>query len=384
MPADIPSGGAPIDDDPLGWLHAAAEARAGAGLHRVLRPRASRRGELDLASNDYLGLSADPRVVEAAAAAARDWGAGSTGSRLVTGTTELHAELDRELAALVGAAAGLVFSSGYMANIGATTALSGADCLIVSDARNHASLVDGCRLSVSPVKVTKDLAAAERALAQRTLPRALVVIEAVNSADGDLLPLRDWHRLSRRFGALLLVDDAHGVGVRGGGRGSVAEAGLASEPDVVTTITLSKSLGAQGGAVLGAPAVIEHLIDTSRTFIFDTGLAPAPAGAALAAARIVAAEPRLAQAVLGRAADLAAASGVPVLDGAVIPVLIGDAQRAFDCASALRGLGVHVGCFRPPAVPAGTARLRVTARATLTDQDIDRYRAALTQVLACM
>ena len=383
MPADTAPGRVPFDDGPLGWLHAAAEARAAAGLHRVLRPRAPGRGELDLASNDYLGLSADPRVVGAAAAAARDWGAGSTGSRLVTGTTELHAELERELAALVGTAAGLVFSSGYMANVGAATALSGPDCLILSEARNHASLVDGCRLSASPVTVTKDLAAARRALAERTLPRALIVIEAINSADGDLSALRDWHWLARRFGALLLVDDAHGLGVRGGGRGSVAEAGLATEPDVVTTITLSKSLGAQGGAVLGASAVIEHLIDTARTFIFDTGLAPAPAGAALAAARIVAAEPRLARAALRRAADLAAASGVLVPDGTVIPVLVGDAQRAFDTASALRGLGVHVGCFRPPAVPAGTARLRVTARATLTDQDIDRYRAALTRVLAC-
>ncbi|HMH92076.1 MAG TPA: 8-amino-7-oxononanoate synthase [Streptosporangiaceae bacterium] len=384
MPADLAPARGPADDGPLGWLHVAAQARAAAGLHRVLRPRAGRRGELDLASNDYLGLSADPRVVAAAAAASRDWGAGSTGSRLVTGTTELHAELEGELAALVGTAAGLVFSSGYLANVGAVTALSGADCVVVSEARNHASLVDGCRLSASPVVVARHLAAAERALAGRTLPRALILIEAINSADGDLLPLRDWHRLARRFGALLLIDDAHGLGVRGAGRGSVAEAGLAGEPDVIVTVTLSKSLGAQGGAVLGAPAVIEHLIDTARTFIFDTGLAPAAAAAALAAARIVAAEPLLARAVLGRAADLAAASGVLALDGPVIPVLIGDARRAFDCASALRELGVHVGCFRPPAVPSGTARLRVTARATLTDQDIDRYSAALSQVLACV
>jgi 8-amino-7-oxononanoate synthase len=383
MPADIAPARGPLDDNPLGWLQAAAQARAAAGLHRVLRPRACRRGELDLASNDYLGLSADPRVVEAAAAASRDWGAGSTGSRLVTGTTELHARLEGELAALVGTAAGLVFSSGYLANVGAVTALSGADCLVVSEARNHASLVDGCRLSASPVVVARDLAAAQRALAGRTLPRALILIEAVNSADGDLLPLREWHRLARGSGALLLIDDAHGLGVRGAGRGSVAEAGLAGEPDVIVTVTLSKSLGAQGGAVLGAPAVIEHLIDTARTFIFDTGLAPAAAGAALAATRIVAAEPSLARAVLGRATDLAAASGVPAPGGPVIPVLIGDARRAFDCASALRERGVHVGCFRPPAVPSGTARLRVTARATLNDQDIDRYGAALTQVLAC-
>jgi 8-amino-7-oxononanoate synthase len=338
---------------------------------------------LDLASNDYLGLSVDLRVVEASASASREWGTGSTGSRLVTGTTELHAELERALGALVGAPSALVFSSGYLANIGAVTALGGTDCHIVSDVGNHASLIDGCRLSGSPVSVTTDTATAERALAERIEPRALVIVESINSVDGDLAPLRDWHRIARQFGAALLVDDAHGVGVRGNGRGAVAEAGLVGEPDVVTTITLSKALGAQGGAVLGDPAVIAHLIDTARAFIFDTGLAPAPAAAALAAVRIIGAEPQLPRAALNRAADLAAASGVPVPDGAVTPVLIGDAHRALDCATALRERGVHVGCFRPPSVPAGTARLRVTARATLSDADIRRYHAALTEVRSC-
>jgi len=381
MPSETGSTGRVEALDPWGWLREAADARKAAGLHREIRPRTADSTVLDLASNDYLGLSSDPRVADAAVTATVRWGAGSTGSRLVTGSTALHAELEQELAALVGAPAGLVFSSGYAANMGVVTALGGDDCLIVSAARNHASLVDGCRLSRSPVIVTPDLAGAEVALARRGTPRALVVVEAINSADGDLLPLRDWFALCRRFGAVLLIDDAHGLGVRGSGRGSVFEAALSGEPDVVTTITLSKALGAQGGAVLGHQVIIDHLINTARTFIFDTALAPAAAAAAMTAARIIAAQPELATSVLARAADLARAWGVPGGDGAIVSVVIGDAAQAWSSAHRLRELGVHVGCFRPPTVPAGTARLRVVARATLTGADIDHYQAAVTQVL---
>lgn len=361
--------------DPLTWLGIAAAERAAAGLHRSLLPRQRCSDELDLASNDYLGLARDGRVLAAAGAALTEWGAGSTGSRLVTGSTELHAELERALAGLVGAPAALVFSSGYLANLGAVTALAGPDCLIVSDAGNHASLVDACRLSRSPVVVVPhgDLDAAERALAGRSEPRALVLLDAINSADGDLLPLADWQQLAARFAALLVVDDAHGLGVRGAGRGAVAEAGIATEPNVITTVTLSKSLGSQGGAVLGAPAVIDQLIDRARSFIFDTGLNPAAAGAALAAVRIIGAAPEAAATVLARSRQLAAICGVPPTDAAVVPVIIGDARQAFDSSVALRRLGVRVGCFRPPSVPAGTARLRLTARANLSDADLERF-----------
>jgi 8-amino-7-oxononanoate synthase len=365
--------------DPLGWLADAAQARAEAGVHRQLRQRQAAEKLLDLASNDYLGLTRDPRVVEAGAAAIRRWGAGSTGSRLVTGTTELHIELELVLADLVGAASALVFSSGYLANLAAVTGLAGPDCLIVSDAGNHASLVDACRLAKSRVVVTPhgDQAAAERALTGRSEARAVIVLDAINSADGDLLPLAEWQVLARRHGAILVVDDAHGIGVRGNGRGAVHEAGIAAEPNVVTTITLSKSLGAQGGAVLGDAAIRDHLIDTGRSFIFDTGLNPAAAGAALQAAHIIAAEPELSKAVLTRAAELAAAAGVVATDSAVIPVIIGEAQQAYDRSIALRDKGIQVGCFRPPSVPVGTARLRVTSRATLTDADVERFRQAL-------
>lgn len=366
----------------LDWLADATAERIRAGLDRRLTPRPPASGLLDLASNDYLGLSTDPRVRAAAVDAVRVWGTGSTGSRLVTGSTELHHELERGLAGLVGAPRAVVFSSGYLANIGMITALAGPDCLVICDRANHASLIDGCRLARSRLRVIPhaDLARAETMLSTRAEERALLVIDAIGSADGDLLPLADWHRLARRHRALLLVDDAHGLGIRGGGRGAVAEAGIAHEPDVVTSVTLSKALAAQGGAVLGAPVVIDHLIATARPFIFDTGLNPAAAGAALAAVDIVVAQPQLAGRVLANAAELAEACRVPATGSAVIPVVVGAADRASGLAAAIRDRGIHVGCFRPPSVPAGSARLRITARANLTDTEINRLRAAMDEL----
>ena len=187
-----------------------------------------------------------------------------------------------------------MFSSGYTANLGAVVALSGPGSLLVSDALTHASLVDACRLSRARVVVTphRDVAAVEAALRARDEDRAVVVTDSVFSADGVLAPLRALHDVCRRHGALLIVDEAHGLGVRGdGGRGLLHEVGLAGAPDVVMTTTLSKALGSQGGVVLGPAAVRAHLIDAARPFIFDTGLAPAAVGAALAALRVLIAEP---------------------------------------------------------------------------------------------
>jgi 8-amino-7-oxononanoate synthase len=370
------------DDDLADWLTAQARDRLEAGLHRTLRPRPASSTALDLASNDYLGLARDPRLAAAAIEAVREWGTGSTGSRLVTGSTQLHAALEFALASLVGAPSALVFSSGYLANLAAVTALSGPDCLLVSDAGNHASLVDACRLSRSRRLIIPhgDLGAIENALVSRVESRAVLVVDAIGSADGDLLPLVALQQLAARHGAVLIVDDAHGVGVRGAGRGAAAEAGIADAPNVVITMTLSKSLGSQGGAVLGSAAVIEHLIDTGRSFIFDTGLNPAAAGAALAAVGIVRAEPSLAASVLSRAAELAEICQVPPTESAVVPMLVGEAQLAYDRSIALLRKGILVGCFRPPSVPAGAARLRLTARASLTDADLDRFRLALREV----
>ncbi|WP_127784709.1 8-amino-7-oxononanoate synthase [Rhodococcus sp. X156] len=368
----------------LHWLAGHEQARRAAGVRRELRPREADNALLDLASNDYLGLSRDPRVVAGAEAALRTWGAGSTGSRLVTGSTRAHHDLEDDLAAFTGTEAGLVFSSGYTANLAAVTALSGPGTLVVSDAGSHASLVDACRLSRARVQVTahNDVEQVRAALATRTEERAIVVCDSVSSVDGDLAPLRELHAVCREHRAVLVVDEAHGIGVRGaGGRGLAAEQGVAGEPDVVLTMTLSKSLGSQGGAVLGAAPVVAHLIDNARTFIFDTGLNPAAVGAAAAALAVLRAEPERAARVMVRAGQLAAAAGVPVPTSAVVSVVLGEPAVAYAAAQRCRELGLHVGCFRPPSVPAGTSRLRLTARATLSEDDVDLVRSVLDQVL---
>jgi 8-amino-7-oxononanoate synthase len=304
---------------------------------------------------------------------------------LVTGNTGLHEELEAALAAFTGAESALVFSSGYTANIGAVVALTGPGALLVSDALTHASLVDACRLSRARVAVTPhlDIAAVEAALAGRAEERAVVVTESVFSTDGALAPLRDLHEVCRRTGALLLVDEAHGLGVRGaGGQGLLHEVGLAGAPDIVMTTTLSKSLGSQGGAVLGPAAVRAHLIDAARTFIFDTGLAPAAVGAALAALRVLVDQPQLAAAVLARAAELARICDVAEEPtSAVVSVILGDPEVAVAAAAACLERGVRVGCFRPPSVPAGTSRLRLTARAALTDDEMAVAARVLAEVL---
>ncbi|OBF03213.1 8-amino-7-oxononanoate synthase [Mycobacterium sp. ACS4054] len=376
---------APIETSPLAWLEAVEKQRREAGLRRSLRPRPAVATELDLASNDYLGLSQHPDVIEGGIAALRMWGAGATGSRLVTGDTELHQQFEAELAEYVGAASGLLFSSGYAANLGAVVGLSGRGSLLVSDALSHASLVDACRLSRARVAVTghRDVDAVEAALAGRDEERAVVITESVFSADGALAPLRELHEVCRRHRALLLVDEAHGLGVRGAGRGLLHELGLAGAPDVVMTTTLSKALGSQGGVVLGPAAVRAHLIDAARTFIFDTGLAPAAVGAARSALNVLRAEPWRPEAVLRHARVLADACGVPVApQSAVVSVILGDPEVALAAAIACLDAGVKVGCFRPPTVPAGTSRLRLTARASLDAAELDIARRVLADVLA--
>lgn len=370
---------------PLAWLADVEQQRRTDGLRRSLRVRPPVGAELDLASNDYLGLSQHPAVIDGGVAALRTWGAGSTGSRLVTGNTELHEGFERALAGFVGAESALVFSSGYTANLSAVVALSGPGSLLVSDALTHASLVDACRLSRARVLVAphRDVAAVEAALAARTEERAVVLTDSVFSADGDLAPLRALHDVCRRHGALLIVDEAHGLGVRGaGGRGLLYEVGLAGAPDIVMTTTMSKALGSQGGVVLGPIAVRDHLIDAARPFIFDTGLAPAAVGAAWAALDILIAEPWRAQAVLDHAAELASiCSGSQRPESAVVSVILGDPEVAFAAAVACLEQGVRVGCFRPPTVPAGTSRLRLTARASLSDDEMTLAREVLTDIL---
>jgi 8-amino-7-oxononanoate synthase len=389
---------------PLELLRQAASGREAAGVRRALVPRRpnldgpnlsgrARDGLLDLASNDYLGLCGDERLNAAAAEAARAWGTGSTGSRLVTGTTELHARLETALARFTGAAGALVFSSGYLANLTVVTALAAVlgapnDLLIVSDEGNHASLIDACRLSRARVTVTphRDPDAVRKVLANRDEAAAIVVSDAVFSVDGALTPVAELHAAARSGGALLVLDEAHAFGVTGpGGRGAAAAAGIAAEPDLIRTVTLSKALAGQGGAVLGAPEVIDTLVDTGRGFIFDTGLAPPCAGAALAALEVVATEPGLgvrARAAATRLAAIAADLNLRVSapDAAVLAVTVGESARAVRAMQTCAAYGVRVGCFRPPSVPRGQACLRLTGRASLTEDDFAAAARALAAV----
>jgi 8-amino-7-oxononanoate synthase len=417
-------------------LERLARTRAKAGLTRQLRPRAADDPIVDLAGNDYLGLARHPAVIEASAKALQGYGLGATGSRLVRGSTDEHAALEADLADWLGAEQALVFSSGYLANVGAVRALATPETLVISDARNHASLIDGCKMSGAEVVIAphgspsavaalldarakpdsprrpKDQASAagtaldsprrpkDQASAAGTAldsPRrpkdqasaagtAVVVTESVFSVDGDLVPLAELHAVTSARGAVLLVDDAHALGILGpAGAGAVVDAGLAGKPDVVVTVTLSKSLGGAGGVVAGPAALIRHLVDTSRTFIYDTALPPAVTAGVHAALRVArSAGDR--RAVLAERADQtvrrlqAAGFDVATPAAAVLSVLAPGPEAAVTWAADCLERGVAVGCFRPPSTPDGTSRLRLTLNAGVSEADFAR---ALDVIVEC-
>ena len=349
----------------LDWLADRADERDRRGLRREVRP--FKTGELvDLAGNDYLGLRRHPAVVAGAVAAAETYGGGAGASRLVTGTLEIHEELERALCLLTGAPSALVLSTGYHANLAVLTSLADPETLIVSDAHAHASLIDGARLSRGTVAVSRhnDLDHVRELLTTRIQPRAIVVVESVYSVLGDAAPLGPLADLAEELGAVLVVDDAHGLGVVGErGEGGAAQAGVIAREHVVVTVTLSKSLAAQGGAVLAHEAVRDHLVNTARPFIYDTGLAPAAAGAALGALDVLAGDVHLPAAARAHSARLAEACGVDAPAGAVLSVTMPGPAEALAAVAQAKQRGIHIGCFRPPSTPDGSSRLRLTAHA---------------------
>ncbi|MFL6062167.1 MAG: aminotransferase class I/II-fold pyridoxal phosphate-dependent enzyme [Marmoricola sp.] len=357
------------------WLAERAAAREEAGLTRRLFASDTAGPMLDLAGNDYLGLSRDPRVVAGATKAAEAYGAGAGASRLVTGTLSIHDQLEDALRSFTGFGSALALSTGYHANLAVVAALADADTLILSDAHVHASMIDACRLSRGTVHVVphNDTGAVEQALRERTQTRALVLVESIYSVLGDAAPLPDLAEVCARHEAVLVADEAHALGVAGpGGRGLIAAAGLTSTDHVIATLTLSKSLGSQGGAVLASPAVREHLVNTARPFIYDTGLAPAAAGAALAALDVIAEEPGRVARVNAVAGALAGATGVATPAGAVLAVPMSGPREAVAAVARAAEQGVRIGCFRPPSTPDGISRLRLTAHAHLTDAELER------------
>lgn len=349
-----------------------------------VRARLAQRELLSFCSNDYLGLAGDPRLAAAIVEGARRWGAGAGASHLVSGHYAVHDQLERALADFAGCERALSFSTGYMANLGIVPALVGRGDEVFGDRLNHASLVDGCLLSRAAFTRYPhlDLAALERALAASRARRKLIVSDTVFSMDGELAPLPALLELAERHDALLLVDDAHGLGVLGPeGRGALAHFTLASAR-LVYVGTLGKAAGLAGAFVAGDALVIDWLLQRTRTYIFTTAAPPALAHALLAALSLV----REAEAERARLRELIARlrvglSGLrwPLARSAtpIQPVLVGDNAQALALAQALLDSGIWVPAIRPPTVPAGTARLRVSLSAAHSPADVDRLVEAL-------
>ena len=375
---------------PSPWLERlqkAADRRRALGRDRAIQPPVG----LDVCSNDYLGLRRDPRLAEAAATAARDHGAGTGAARLLRGTTPLHEGLEAALAAWKDTGACLLFNTGFQANATLLPALLAPGDAVFSDALNHASLVDGCRMAKAGGATVEiyghlDLADLEARLGawRSCAPQgalALVATDAVFSMDGDAADLPGLLDLCRRFGALLLVDEAHTTGLLGAtGAGLAERQGVHGRVPLVMG-TLGKALGSFGAFVCCGTELREHLVNTARGFIFSTALPPPVVGAALMGVHLAQAEPWRRQTALAHAGRLREALGQPQAPSAIVPVPIGADAEAVRIARALQDRGFDVRAVRPPTVPEGSARLRLTTGAHLEDAQVEALLAALRAVL---
>ncbi len=380
--------------DPIQRLLQARAEREQAGLLRRLQTLERHEGVhvlvddrrlLNFSSNDYLGLAGHPALVTALKRAADAYGVGATAAHLVCGHVRVHAQLEESLAEWTGRERALLFSTGYMANLGLLATLLGRGDVCVQDKLNHACLLDGARLAGCTLRRYGhgDVAAAQRQLRSAPDAAAVLATDGVFSMDGDIAPLPALAELARDEGALLLVDDAHGLGVLGDdGAGCVAEAGLDQSDVPVLMATLGKALGTAGAFVAGSAALIEGLVQFARTYIYTTAMPPALAAATLAAVDLARREPdRRAhlQALITCFRAGAGQLGLPLLPSRtpIQPVLIGDAARSLALAAHLRDAGLQVVAIRPPTVPMGAARLRVTITAAHSEADVDALLEAL-------
>lgn len=365
------------------------EERGGGGVH----VRVEGAEFLAFCSNDYLGLADHPSIVAAFVAAARAWGVGSGASHLVSGHCHEHHALEEELATFVGRSRALLFSTGYMANLAVVTTLLGRGDRVFEDRLNHASLLDaglasGARFARYPHADADALAARlERDARAR---RAMVVTDGVFSMDGNVAPLRDLAAVCRSQGAWLFVDDAHGLGVLGAtGRGSVEAAGLEADDVPILMGTLGKAFGTFGAFVAGSEELVETLLQKARTYIYTTALPPAVAAATRAALRVVEDEPWRRERVLGHVARFrqgAAGLGLRLLDSItpIQPVVFGSETAAVAASDSLRARGLWVPAIRPPTVPAGGSRLRITFSAAHEESDVERLLEALASLPAAL
>ncbi len=364
-------------------LQALADAREEAGLARRIRePRG-----IDLCSNDYLGLRLESSVAEAAAEAARRFGAGAGAARLLRGTTPLHEELESDLAAWKGTEACLLFNTGYQLNATVIPALAQAGDIIFSDALNHASLVDGCRMAKvagAEVQIYRHLDLedlASRLQAWRSTARAsalaLVVTDSIFSMDGDAANLPALVELCERHGALLMADEAHATGLLGPTGGGLAELQGVKGRVPLLMGTLGKSLGSFGAFMCTTERMRNHLINTARGFIFSTALPPAAVGASLEATRLARTKRHRAERALGFASKLRKVLGQPDQPSAIVPWVLGEPERALQAARELQARGFDARAVRPPTVPAGSARIRFTTGAHLHELELDALIQAL-------
>ncbi|HEY5312715.1 MAG TPA: 8-amino-7-oxononanoate synthase [Pirellulales bacterium] len=380
--------------EPLAWIsHALAELERD-DHRRQLQTRAGSQGAnielngarlLNFGSNDYLGLAGDERLRQAATRALADEGVGAGASPLVNGHSAWHARLERRLAEFEGTEAALVFNSGFAANLGTVAALVGREDAVFADQLNHASLIDGCRLSRADIHIYphRDTAQLDALLGgHRQFRRRLILSDSVFSMDGDLAPLKTLAELAGRHDAMLLVDEAHATGVFGPGGRGLAEAEGVDTGAIVRVGTLSKALGAAGGFVCGSRELVDWLANRSRPYVFSTALPPAIAAAALAAIDIIDQDPAAGARLLERSAQLRdrlAAQGWNIGQSAsqIIPVIVGDAGRTLAVSRRLRERGCYVPAIRPPSVPTGQSRLRISLTAAHTDAMLDELATAL-------
>ncbi|HEY3044750.1 MAG TPA: 8-amino-7-oxononanoate synthase [Vicinamibacterales bacterium] len=363
-----------------------------AGLFRVLRPPAG----FDFSSNDYLNLSTHPIIVDRLARAVRREGCGSTGSRLLRGDRDVFAAIERRFADFKHAERSLYFSSGYLANISVMTTIAERGDVVFSDERNHASLIDGIRLSAAARVVFphNDVRRLAELLAETpdvvsgvaSAGHRFVVVESLFSMDGDFAPLTEYAALCRSAGASLIVDEAHAVGIYGPNGNGLIEASGVGEDVLMSINTAGKALGVSGAFVAGPRWAIEYLIQRARPFVFSTAPPPPLADALDASLDIVMAEPERRERLASRVhlvRDRLARAGiaVPAEGSQIIPIAIGDNDRAVAVALALQADGFDVRAIRPPSVPPGTARLRVSVNAGLSDETIERFAAAVATAL---
>ena len=332
---------------------------------------------LMLSSNSYLGLCNDQRLKQAAMDAMEKYGVGSGGSRLTTGSYEVHKKLEDEIAAFKRAEAALLFNTGYMANVGAISSIAGKDWVIFSDRFNHASIIDGCRLSGAEIIIYEhcDASDLETKAHSHRGRRALVVTDGIFSVDGDIAPLPEIVQVAKKYNMLLMVDDAHATGVLGENGGGTADYfGLQNEIDIQMG-TFSKALASEGGFIAGNRGLIDYLANKARSFIFSTALAPATVAVSLRALEIVQAEPRLRQSLVANSAwfrEKLREIGFEIMDfpTPIISVVLGPPDLTVNFSNRLMEKNIFVSAIRPPTVPQGTSRLRINLMATHTVDDL--------------